>query len=100
MKTTTDLCIADDDWLQEQYELSMYHYTTKPDNRREQPQHKGKSKKKKRTKISVSNKLSDNAYFDRIKDSSHALLSFRESQATVAIANEEHKAWNLKQMAR
>ena len=46
LKTTTDLCIADDDWLQEQYELSMYHYTTKPDNRREQPQHKGKSNKK------------------------------------------------------
>ena len=61
---------------------------------------KAKAKKKRRTKISVSNKLSDNAYFDIIKDSSHTLLSFRESQATVAIANEEHKAWNLKQMAR
>ena len=46
----------------------------------------------------MSNKLDDNAYCDIIKDPAHTLLTIRKSQATVAIAVEEHKAWNLKQM--
>ena len=62
LKTTTDLCIADTDWSQKQFQLSKYHHTTKQDNRHAQPLQFDKSKQE-RTMRSVRKILRDTAYY-------------------------------------
>ena len=74
----------------------IHHYTTTPNDQHKQPLHVRKNKQERRTRISVSKKLSNTAYFHIITNPSHTLLSLWENQATVAIAYKVHKAWNLK----